>query len=72
MRRGTWESLKEEGGQGKIIVSEKLPTQPAHLSQPYTNEMTDVTAKWLVHLTMVFVSEIGFHDVDMVGLKLAL
>ena len=52
MRRGTWESLKEEGGQGKIIVSEKLPTQPAHLSQPYSNEMTDVTAKWLGWLDM--------------------
>jgi hypothetical protein len=72
-------------GKGKFIVSkkvffnlphsfcsDKLPTWFSHLSQPYSNEMTDVTAKWLVHLAMVFVSEIGSHDVALVGLELDL
>jgi hypothetical protein len=46
------------------FCSDKLPTWPGHLSQPYSNEMTDVTVKWFVHLTIGFVSEIGSPNVN--------
>ena len=49
-----------------------LPTRPGHVIQPYSNEMTDITAKLVVYLATGFVSEISSHDVALIGLKLAL